>query len=88
MSKQSRDRAAYVLILINQYELVLLPVPVRQFFFTVKNPDRKSDQVGEIDALSSVFFLLVQAKDSQELLGGLFTPVILGEIPLIERRRE
>src|SRR5262245_66287119 len=71
MSKQSRDRTADVLILVDQYEPVFLAIAVRQFSFVFENPDRKRDQIGEIDALARGLFLFIKAKDSQELARGL-----------------
>ena len=71
MSKQSRDRAADVLILIDQYEPVFLAVSVRQFPLAFENSDRERDQIGEIDALARGLFFFIEAKDSQELARGL-----------------
>src|SRR4030095_12544572 len=71
MSKQSRDRAADVLILIDQYEPVFLAIAVRQFPFVIENPDRERDQIGEIDALARGLLLFIKTKDSQELARGL-----------------
>src|SRR5215510_12262863 len=72
MSKQCRDRTADVLILVDQYEPVFLAIAVRQFPFVFENPDRKRDQIGEIDALARGLLLFIKAKDSQELARGLF----------------
>ena len=71
MSKQSRDRAADVLILIDQYEPVFLAVSVRQLPLAFENSDRERDQIGEIDALARGLFFFIEAKDSQELARGL-----------------
>src|SRR4030095_7868931 len=71
ISKQSRDRTADVLILVDQYEPVFLAIAVRQFPFVFENPDRKRDQIGEIDALASGLLLFIKSKDSQELARGL-----------------
>src|SRR5262245_64608442 len=69
--KQCRDRAADVLILVDQNEPVFLAVAVSQFPFAFENPDRERDQVSEIDAVSGGLLLFIEAEDLQELARGL-----------------
>ena len=71
MSKQSRDRAADVLILVDQNEPVFPAVAISQFSFAFENPDRERDQVGEIDALAGSLLLFIEVEDLQELTRGL-----------------